>query len=380
MKTIKYLLCAVLCGAAILTSCGKQDNKPATKPVIEITPGDGDGTYKVDVSGDWKLTNVKITVKAGEQTTTVVDEKSFTGTTYTYEGQVEYPAKIYAAVVTVDATNEKNLSNTKDATVSIPEPAVDPDAPVLYNFAKEFVKVSRDAWTKNVAGGKIKQHTEEGGLIKEDVHYIPDSWSEDGAESPLPFTTYTVAGKTYSVEQAYEIATRAFLMLMGYDVATYTGGASATTLPELKPAATLSTEIPAPIEGKTWKWGTLPYNESGVTEPGNVVKANGGPLRKGDKNNGTVAGIANVAELGLLVNYGRRHFTYVYNNALAIANMCGYSGGQYAGYFGTFCAKRFYMALVSFYEYMLNNNLMDTSSIAATQEFDCTLFGHEKWD
>lgn len=378
MKTFKYLLGAFLFGAAILSGCSKADDKPATKPVIEIIPGNGDGTYKVNVSGDWNLTNVKITVKAGDQTTTAVDEKTFTGTTYTYDGQVEFPAKVYSAVVTVEAKNEKDLSNTKDATVSIPEPAVDPDAPVLYNFAKEFVSVSRKAWNDNHAAGKIKQHTEEGGLITDDVHYIPDSWSDP--DETGKWTTYTVAGKTYSVEEAYEIATRGFLMLMGYDVATYAGGASATTLPELKPAATLSTNIPQPLEGKTWKWGGLPYNESGVTEPGNVVKANGGPLRMGDKNAGTVAGTANKCKIDILINYGRRHFTYVYNNSITIANMCGYAGGQLDGYFGTFCAKRYYMALVSFYEYMLNNNLMDASTIPATQEFDCTLFGSANWD
>ena len=377
MKHIKLFFAACLLGATVLTSCHEKQEE--TKPVITITAGDNDGTYKVDVTGDWDLTSVVITVKAGDKVVTAADVKSFSQPKdYSFEGTVEYPAKVYAAVVTVNATNSCGLSNTQEATVSIPEPAVDPDAPVLYNFAKEFVTVSRDAWNKNHAAGKIKQHTEDGGLIMEDVHYIPDSWS-DPDETGV-WTTYTVAGKTYSVEQAYEIATRGFLMLMGYDVATYEGGASATTLPELKPAATLSTNIPALIEGKTWKWGNLPYNESGVTEPGNVVKANGGPLRIGDKNAGTAAGTANKCKIDILVNYARRHFTYVYNNGITIANMCGYAGGQLDGYFGTFCAKRFYMALVGFYEYMLDNNLMDTSSIAATQEFDCTLFGNEKWD
>lgn len=377
MKHIKLFFAACLLGATVLTSCHEKQEE--TKPVITITAGDNDGTYKVDVTGDWDLTSVVITVKAGDKVVTAADVKSFSQPKdFSFEGTVEYPAKVYAAVVTVNATNSCGLSNTQEATVSIPEPAVDPDAPVLYNFAKEFVTVSRDAWNKNHAAGKIKQHTEDGGLIMEDVHYIPDSWS-DPDETGV-WTTYTVAGKTYSVEQAYEIATRGFLMLMGYDVATYEGGASATTLPELKPAATLGTNIPALIEGKTWKWNNLPYNESGVTEPGNVVKANGGPLRMGDKNAGTTAGTANKCKIDILVNYARRHFTYVYNNSCTIANMCGYAGGQLDGYFGTFCAKRFYMALVGFYEYMLDNNLMDTSSIAATQEFDCTLFGNEKWD
>ena len=379
MKHIKFVLAACLFGAAVLTACTEKDDKPATKPVIEITPGENDGTYKVDVTGDWNLTNVVITVKAGDQTTTPVDQKTFSApTAFTYEGTVEYPAKVYAAVVTVTATNEKGLSNTADATVSIHEPAVDPDAAVLYNFAKEFATVSRKAWNDNVASGKIHQHTEAGGLIEDPVHYIPDSWSDPDQSGK--WTTYTVAGKTYSVEQAYEIATRAFLMLMGYDVAAYTGGASATTLPELKPAATLTAPIPEPIEGKTWSRGSLPYNESGNTAVGGAQTANGGPLRKGQMSAGTAACQANVCDLGLMINYARRHFTYVYNNNITIANMCGYNGGQYEGYYGTFCAKRFYMALVNFYEYMMENNLMDASSIPATQEFNCALYGNEKWD
>lgn len=380
MKHIKLFFAACLLGATVLTSCHEKQEE--TKPVITITTGDNDGTYKVDVTGDWDLTNVVITVKAGDQVTTAADVKTFSQPKdYSFEGTVEYPAKVYAAVVTVNATNSCGLSNTQDATVSIPEPAVDPDAPVLYNFVKEFAKVSREAWNKNFEANKIYQHTDKdvkGYIIDSPVHYIPDSWSDPNENGK--WTTYTVAGKTYSVEEAFEIATRAFLMLNGYDVATYTGGASATTLPALKPAATLTTPIPEPIEGKTWKWGGLPYNESGNTAVGGAQTANGGPLRKGQMSAGTAACQANVCDLGLLINYARRHFTYVYNNSITIANMCGYNGGQYDGYYGTFCAKRFYMALVGFYEYMMENNLMDVSSIPANQEFNCALYGNTEWD
>lgn len=377
MKHIKFLLCAMFLGALVLTSCDPDAKKEKTKPVIDITVGDNDGTYKVEVNGDWDLTNVVITVKAGNETKTVVDEKTFvTPTSYTYEGTVEYPAKVYAAVVTVTATNKVDLSNTKDATVSIPEPAVDPDAPVLYNFAKEFVTVSRKAWNDNVASGKIHQHTEAGGLINDPVHYIPDSWSDPDENGK--WTTYSVAGKTYSVEEAYEIATRGFLMLMGYDAATITSGYSATTIPALSPAATLTAPIPE-THPTVFKWGSLPYNESGNTAVGGAQTANGGPFRRGKMADGTAASTPNVCDLNLMVNYARRHLTYAFNNG-AIANMCGYNSNQVEGYFGTCCARRFFMMMVSFYEYMMNNNLMDTSSIAATQDFDCTLFGNEKWD
>lgn len=240
MKHIKFLLAACLC-ASILTGCPAEKKDP-TKPVIDITVGDNDGTYKVEVNSDWNLTAVVITVKAGDETTMPVDEGIFSNpTSFTYEGTVEYPAKVYAAVVSVTASNECGLTNNMEATVSIPEPAVDPDAPVLYNFAKEFVSVSRKAWNDNVATNKIKQHTENGGLIEDPVHYIPDSWS-DPDETGL-WTNFTVAGKTYNTGEALEIATRGFLMLMGYDAATIVSGGGYGGFKTLSPAATLTAPI-----------------------------------------------------------------------------------------------------------------------------------------
>ena len=390
MKHIKFLLFAAICSAFTFTSCKKGDDTPATKPVITISDGATEGSYKVVVKSDSELTSVVIKTKAGSEEKTAVEAKTFSNPKeYTYEGTIEYPAKTYAAVVTVTASNKKELSNTQEKTITIPEPAVDPEAPVLYNFAVEFVKVSREAWNKNHAAGKIHQHTEEGGLIEDDVHYIPDEWSDPDDESK--WTKFYVAGKTYNTCDMLEIGTRAFLMLEGFDAATKTSnggwdgsetGWAYSKYPKLSPAATLTTEIPA-THG--YKWGQNPYNESGVTEVGDVVKANGGPIRMGDPKNGTVAGTPNVCRQDIMISYGMRHLIWPFDHDMVVSNMCGYNNATQRSqvnneFFGNVCVKRYYMMLLGFFEYMLDNNLMDASSIPADQTFNCALFGNEKWD
>ena len=386
MKHIKFLLFAAILSAFTLSSCNKKDDTPATKPVITITDGETEGSYKVVVKSDSEITSVVIKTKAGSEEKTAVEAKTFpTPKEYTYEGTIEYPEKVYAAVVTVTATNKKELSNTQEKTITIPEPLVDPDAPVLYNFAVEFVKVSRKAWNDNVAANKIKQHTSDGGLITDEVHYIPDEWSDPDDESK--WTRFTVAGKTYNTADMLEIATRGFLMMMGFDAADKISnggydGYDHVKYPELSPKATLTTEIPPTHD---LKWGAMPYNESGSTKVGGEVLANGGPLRKGDYMLGTEAGTPNVCRLDLLISYSQRHLVFPWTNNMAFSNMCGYNNASQRSqvnneFFGNVCVKRYYMMMVSFFEYMLDNNLMDTSSIPADELFDCTLFGNEKWD
>jgi hypothetical protein len=382
MKNIKYLLLAAMFGAAVFSSCKKDDDKtPATKPVITLEAGEAEGSYKVAVKSDSDLTSVVVKTKAGDEEKTAADVKTFTNAKeYTFEGVIEFPAKVYAAVVTVTATNKKDLSNTQELTVSIPEPPVDPDAPVLYNWAKEFVTVSRAAWNANHAAGKIYQHTEDGGLIEDDVHYIPDEWSDP--ESEGVWTKFHVAGKTYNTADMLEIATRAYLMLQGYDAATKVENGGYGKFDKLSPAATLTTEIP---EVHGYKWGGMPYNESGVTEVGGEVKANGGPIRFGDPLKGTVAGTPNKCRQDIMVSYAQRHLIWPFTHDMVMSNMCGYNSDSQRSqvnneFFGNVCVKRFYMMMLGFFEYMLDNNLMDVSSIPADQLFDCTLFGNAKWD
>ena len=383
MKHIKYLLYAAMCSMVLFASCNKDkdDETPATKPVITLTAGEAAGSYTVVVKSDSDLTNVVVTTKAGEETKTVVDAKTFDkAKEYTYDGVIEYPAKVYAAVVTVKATNKKDLSNEKTLTVSIPEPPVDPDAAVLYNWAKEFVTVSRAAWNANHAAGKIHQHTEANGLIEDDVHYIPDEWSDPEEEGK--WTKFHVAGKTYNTADMLEIATRAYLMLQGYDAATITSGGGYGGFAELKPAATLTTEIPA-THG--YKWGAMTYNESGHTAVGGAMTANGGPIRFGKIEDGTDAGTPNVCRQDIMTSYAQRHLIWPFTHDMVMSNMCGYTTSTQRSqvnneFFGTVCGKRFYMMMLGFFEYMLDNNLMDVSSIPADQLFDCTLYGNEKWD
>lgn len=382
MKNIKYLLLAAMFGAAVFSSCKKDDDKtPATKPVITLEAGEAEGSYKVAVKSDSDLTSVVVKTKAGDEEKTAADVKTFTNAKeYTYEGVVEFPAKVYAAVVTVTATNKKELSNTQTLNVTIPEPKVDPDAPVLYNWAREFVTVSRKAWTENHAAGKIYQHTENGGMIEDDVHYIPDEWSDP--ESEGVWTKFHVAGKTYNTGDMLEIATRAYLMLQGYDAATKVEGGGWNGFDKLDVPATMSAEIP---EVHGYKWGGMPYNESGVTEVGDVVKANGGPIRMGNPANGTAAGTANVCRQDIMISYAQRHLIWPFTHDMVMSNMCGYNNATQRGqvnneFFGNVCVKRFYMMMLGFFEYMVENDLMDVSTIPADQLFDCTLFGNEKWD
>ena len=381
MKHIKLMLFAAILGAFTFTSCKKGDETPATKPVITITPGANDGKYKVVVKSDSELTSVVVKTKAGSEEKTAVEAKTFaTPKEYSYDGEIEFPAKVYSAVVTVTATNKAELSNTQEATITIPEPPVDPDANVLYNWAKEFVSVSRDAWTKNHAASKIHQHTEAGGLITDDVHYIPDEWSDPDDESK--WTKFHVAGKTYNTADMLEIGTRAYLMLQGYDAATKTENGGWGNYAELKPKATLTTEVPA-THG--YKWGTMSYNESGITKEGGEMTANGGPIRFGKLEDGTAKGTPNVCRQDIMISYGQRHLIWPFTHDMVMSNMCGYTNASQRSqvnneFFGTVCAKRYYMMLLGFFEYMLENNLMDVSTIPADQMFDCTLYGNEKWD
>ncbi len=382
MKNIKYLLLAAMFGAAVFSSCKKDDDKtPATKPVITLEAGEAEGSYKVAVKSDSDLTSVVVKTKAGDEEKTAADVKTFTNAKeYTFEGVVEFPAKVYAAVVTVTATNKKDLSNTQELQVNIPEPKVDPDAPVLYNWAREFVTVSRKAWNENHAAGKIKQHTEAGGLIEDDVHYIPDEWSDPEEEGK--WTKFHVAGKTYNTADMMEIATRAYLMLQGYDAATKVEGGGWNGFDKLPVPATMSAEIP---ETHGFKWGAMTYNESGVTKVGGEMTANGGPIRFGDILKGTAGAQANVCRQDIMTSYAQRHLIWPFTHDMVMSNMCGYTNANQRAqvnneFFGTVCGKRFYMMMVGFFEYMVEKDLMDVSTIPADQLFDCTLYGNEKWD
>ena len=382
MKKRSLFFSAVMSLFAMLTLTGCPGEKyPSTKPVIDIQPGATEGSVVVNVTSDSPLTSVTVSYTAGDVTKELAKETNFGDKkTYKYEGTLEYPDKVYAAAVKVDASNVMELSNSQTATISIPEPAVDPDAPVLYNWAKEFVSVSKAAWEKNVAANKIRQHTEEGGLITDEVHYIPDQWSDPDAEGV--WTVFNVAGKTYTTGDMLEIATRAYLMLRGYDAATKVSNGGYGNFDKLSVPATLTAEIP---EVHGYLWGGMPYNESGETKVGGEVIANGGPIRKGDPNQGTAAGLANKCRMDLMDSYAQRHLVWPFTHDMVMSNMCGYNNDSQRGqvnneFFGNVCVKRFYMMMVGFFDYMLTNELMDVSTISESELFDCTLFGNEKWD
>ena len=179
-----------------------------------------------------------------------------------------------------------------------------------------------------------------------------------------------------------EIATRAYLMLQRYDAATQVEGGGWNGFDKLPVPATMSAEIP---ETHGYKWGAMTYNESGVTKVGGEMTANGGPIRFGDILKGTAGAQANVCRQDIMTSYAQRHLIWPFTHDMVMSNMCGYTNATQRAqvnneFFGTVCGKRFYMMMLGFFEYMVEKDLMDVSTIPADQLFDCTLYGNEKWD
>ena len=228
-------------------------------------------------------------------------------------------------------------------------------------FAKEYVKIL-DVW-KNTTGTINYLTGEAAGtdstLDVKNAHYVPST------------TTIIVDGKTYTTGDMLEIAERAYLLLRGYDGTSTTAGKG--TFEKTTTQATMATTIP---ETHSYFFGAPSYNESGKTTTGNVVTANGGHLRLGDPK--TADGVPCQVKLDILDNFAQRHLNYPISRNGQISNLCGYSGGQLAGYYGAFCAQRALLTYAFFFKYMLDNSLSDATAISADQIFESQEFGDEQ--
>lgn len=243
-----------------------------------------------------------------------------------------------------------------DAVVKITQTAP-PSSASIRDFIKEYIKIL-DIWS--TTQGTINYLTGEapGEAVHDNpnAHYVPEA------------TNITVGGRVYNTADMLETAERAYLLLRGYD-GNWTGGYGANAYNDHKlSGSTIDTKVP---KTNGYKWGASPYNETGSTSPGNVVTGNGGNLKMGDPN--TADGV-DLVKLDILDNFAFRHTNWpVYKGA--ISNMCGYSSGQLAGYYGCFSAKRALLTYAWFFKYLMDNNLNDAVSISADQTFRTDLFG-----
>ena len=217
------------------------------------------------------------------------------------------------------------------------------------DFAKEYVKIL-DVW-QNTTGtiDMLKGEDYDGGDFNvEDAHYVPAT------------TTITVGNKTYNIADMWETALRSYLLVRGYNgLDTSSKGAGSIAALDGGAMAMSTTDIP---ETHGYYFGSSPYNET----PGN-----GGHLVMGNDANGEHSKV----KLDILDNWAMRSLNF--QNGQSITNLCGYAGGQLAGYYGTFCAMRGLITYAFFFKYMLDNNLDKADAISADTIFRSELFGDE---
>ncbi len=196
-----------------------------------------------------------------------------------------------------------------------------------------------------------------------DAHYIPTA------------TTITINGdnkykKTFTSADLLELGERSYLLLRGWDGNQTTGGKDAFASVS---KASMTDDMP---ETHSTAFGPASFNESGTTSAGNQTTRNGGHLRMGDPN--TADGLACSVKLDILDNFAQRHVNWPMTHEGVHSNMCGYSGGQLAGYYGCFSAQRALVTYGFFFENILRNGLKDASSFTASDVFRSEEFGDEK--
>ena len=361
----------------------------ANVPVLKLGKSDAVGTATIKIPAGtttvkfsavaWKGKSTKLTFSAeGLGTIHEVTLKGNDGATstapytITTDGSEVQNINVYALVaninngtpaplptelvvtVTTDATNYRAILWGFEFGTDIPTTPEQPKAATIKDFATEYVKLI-DVWQANVGTVNYLKGVGEAGDANDmyNAHYIPEN------------TKVTVDGKEYNLADVLELAERSYLLVRGWDGNSTTAGKG--TFPTIE-GTSMDTEL---SETHKYAWGASPYNETGKTEAGNKVTGNGGGFRMGDPN--TLDGVEAV-KLDVLDNFAQRHVNYPIKNS-AISNMCGYSTGQLAGYYGCFSAKRALLTYAYFFKYMLDNNLTDAKSISADQTFNTYLFG-----
>ncbi len=219
----------------------------------------------------------------------------------------------------------------------------------IKDFAEEYVKIL-DIW-ENTTGtiDMLKGENYSGGDWNvKNAHYVPST------------TTIKVGDKTYNTADMLETALRSYLLVRGYD-GNYTASNGANSHPALTGGAVAMSETKVPAT-HDYKWGTSPYNET---------TGNGGHFVMGTKDNNEPCQV----KVDALDNWSMRSLNYPIKNG-AISNLCGYTGGQLAGYYGCFCAQRALITYAFFFKYMLDNKLEKADALK-DEILRTELFGDE---
>ena len=218
-------------------------------------------------------------------------------------------------------------------------------AATIKDFAKEYVKIL-DVW-KNTTG-EIVMHPDVPEETVATAHYVPST------------TTITVGGKVYNTADMFETALRSYLLIRGYD-GLDTEKYGKNSIPALTDGAKAMSTTAVPAT-HSYSWGSAPYNET---------KGNGGHLVMGNDANGNHC----MVKVDILDNWAMRSLNYQHGQN--ITNLCGYSGGQLAGYYGCFCSQRALLTYAFFFKYMLDNNLEKGTEVSDDTIIRSELLGDE---
>ena len=226
---------------------------------------------------------------------------------------------------------------------------VDPSSATIKEFAQEYVTIL-NVWANTT--DMIKGENYDGGDWNvENAHYVPST------------TTITVGEKVYNIADMWETALRSYLLVRGYNgLETEKYGAGSIAALEGGAVSMSKTQVP---ETHKYAFGASPYNES---------DGNGGHLVMGSDNTGEHCKV----KLDILDNWAMRSLNFQHGQT--ITNLCGYAGGQLAGYYGCFCSMRGLLTYAFFFQYMLDNNLENAADIPAETIFRSELFGDEGGD
>ena len=235
------------------------------------------------------------------------------------------------------------------------------EKPTIKAFAKEYVKLL-DIWSNTTGTVNYLSGT---GVVEPDKDYGISN-IEGGHYIPMD-TKITVAGTEYTTAEVFEIATRSYLLLRGYD-ATVTDKSGAGNFGTLDKPYTMNDLFP---EDHDYTWGPNPFNESGVTNADGSVSGNGGGFRMGTPPNGVEKAKVDWAD-----NFAQRNVNYPISSG-AISNLSGYTN-RLEGYYGCCSSMRALYTYAQIFKYMLDNNLEDATQIPADATFDSYLFGEGK--
>ena len=220
-----------------------------------------------------------------------------------------------------------------------------PASATIKEFAQEYVKIL-DVWQKTT--GEIVMHPDVPEETVANAHYVPET------------TTITVGGKTYNTADMFETALRSYLLVRGYD-GLETEKYGKNSIPALEGGALAMSTTPVP-DTHGYTWGSSPYNET---------KGNGGHLVMGNDENGEHCKV----KVDILDNWAMRSLNFQHGQD--ITNLCGYAGGQLAGYYGCFCSKRALLTYAFFFKYMLDNNLDKGTQVSDDTIIRSELLGDE---